>query len=80
MLQGVEVVLLATLISFVEQRGGLPVNLAHDGALVMFRGGEEPQNICYALSQDMKQWSRFLLGDLEIGIETKFSAKNGVII
>ena len=76
-LQGVEVVLLSILVGFIKQRGGLPLNLAHDGTLVMVRDDQDPVELCKQLTRNIKGWSRFVLRGFEIGVEPKLFVSDG---
>lgn len=78
-LQGVEVVLLSILVNFITLRNGLPMNLAHDGALVMITSDQSPTDLCEQLSNDMSSWSRYILQGLEMGVEPKISIRGGII-
>lgn len=45
-LQGVEVVLLAVLAEFVCESSGIPMNLAHDGLMAVYKNDRTPQQVC----------------------------------
>jgi hypothetical protein len=78
-LQGVEVVLLSLLVPAIVKRGGIPLNLVHDGALVIFPNNCKPSDLCFELSKDISKWSKYLLKGLDIGVEPKFSVINGIL-
>lgn len=78
-LQVFEVVFLLLLIGFIRKRGGLPLNLAHDGTLVMMPDTQNHLEVCQALAEDIEPWSHFLLRDVSIGVEPKYFVSKGNI-
>lgn len=72
-LQGYEVVLLTVLVQKIICHGGLPINLAHDGAMALFPGVIDDQALVESLTRDMDEWSDYLLNGLTLPIECKFN-------
>lgn len=72
-LQSFEIILLVVLVKFILQRGGLPINLAHDGAMAIFPGFVNEADLVNELSEDVKPWAHYLLDDLSLPIECKFN-------
>jgi hypothetical protein len=87
-LQSFEVVLLTVLVRAILRKGGIPLNLAHDGAVAMFSGHVDAQKLCSELSEEMQDWSTYLLNGFEMPIEVKskfykgekFKLKKGIFV
>lgn len=81
-LQGFEVVLLSALTRFVLIRGGLPLNLAHDTLLVAFKNtpGFNARELCFTLSDELSEWSSYLLGGYSLPLEAKYTIQNGIYL
>lgn len=72
-LQGFEVVLLAVLTRAIVSRGGLPINLAHDGVMAVFPGVINDEELMALLSKDLEPWAHYLLDGLRLPVECKFN-------
>lgn len=72
-LQGFEIVLLSVLVNRIVARGGLPINLAHDGCMAVFPGIIDEKQLTLELSEDIKGWASYLLDGLTLPIECKFN-------
>lgn len=60
-LQSFEVVLLSLLTRACIIRGHLPLSLDHDGLLCLVKASHDPYEVCESLTQDLSEWSGFLL-------------------
>lgn len=72
-LQSFEVVLLTVLTRAILKRGGLPINLAHDGVTALFPGIVDEQHLTTLLTHDISPWVTYLLNDISLPIECKFN-------
>lgn len=72
-LQGYEIVLLSVLVRILVSKGALPINLAHDGCAVIMPGIIDDKALVKQLSDDLKDWSVYLLGGLTLPIECKYN-------
>lgn len=72
-LQGFEIILLCVLVQAIVKRNGLPINLAHDGAMILMKGNVDDKQLVLDLQNDIKNWAHYLLDGLSLPIECKFN-------
>lgn len=72
-LQGYEILLLSVLVHAIVKRGGLPINLAHDGSTIIIPGIVDEVKLCADLSNDIATWSEQILCGQTLPVEPKFN-------
>jgi hypothetical protein len=78
--QSFEVILMCKLAQQIVKTGGIPVSLVHDGILCMYTNEENPKEKIAAIQGEMSEWSKYLLKDIDMPLEAKWSIKEGIML